>query len=321
MRSTMKIFMIGLLLCATSAWAQQPDLYSQINPLETAVNNGTATRAQQLDLAKLYIQAGRFYEAQQIGDKLLAIDPNDADAKTLRDQASKGITDIQMAQVAQAEARAKSAVATDQDRLALADAYYQSGSYAAAADIYAHLPASVMTRDERLRYARSLAWSNQLDQSERVYNTLLMEQPTPDLQLEYGRVLSWMGAQKASVDELTRIYNQTHTEDALIALANAKAWSGDRQGALQLLDQYMQSNPNSTQARQLEDQLRASPDLQIERVSRLIDVEPYNLALRVERAQLEMQAGRDSEALNDAKFVRDHTMQKIAALDQIESQA
>lgn len=320
MRSTMIFLAFCALLCGTSQ-AQQSDVYTQITPLETAVNSGTATRAQQLDLARLYIQVGRYYEAQTLTDRLLANDPNDAEAKAVRDQTSKGITDIQMAKVSAAEARAKSGEATDQDRLALADAYFESGSYAAAAELYAHLPASVMTRDERLRYARSLAWSSQLDRAETVYNDLLKEQSSPDLRLEYGRVLSWMGAGKASIDQLNDIYNTTHTEDSMIALANAKVWSGDREGALQLLDQYMQANPNSTQARTLADQLRQSPDLQIERVSRLIDVEPYNLALRVQRAQLEQQAGRDSEALNDVKFVREHTTQKIAALDQIESQA
>jgi len=100
MRSTMIILAVSLLLCAPSRAQQTTDVSSQITPLETAVNSGTATRSQQLDLARLYIQAGRFYDAQTLADKMLANDPNDADAKTLRDQASKGITDIQMAQVA-----------------------------------------------------------------------------------------------------------------------------------------------------------------------------------------------------------------------------
>jgi tetratricopeptide (TPR) repeat protein len=321
MRSRTINLAIALLICAISAIAQQGDPYSRINPLETAVNNGTATRAQQLDLARLYIEVGRFYEAQTIADRLLAADPNDADAKSIREQATSGLRDIQMRKVAEAEARAHRSDATDQDQLALADAYYQAGSYAAAADIYAHLPASMQSADVRLRYARSLAWSGQLDPAERAYSALLKEQSTPDLQLEYGRVLSWMGAQKASIETISDIYYQAPTEGAAIALANAKAWSGDREGALRVLTTFLLSHPTDIQASELLDQFRASPDRQIERVSRFIDLQPYNLALRVERVRLLVDAGRDSEALNDIKFVREHSRQNIAGLDELEQQA
>src|SRR5438105_12200167 len=322
MRSTTITLAIGLLLYAFAASAQQADLYSQITPLETAVSNGTATRAQQLDLGRLYIQAGRFYEAQTITEKLLAADPNDADAKAIRDQALNGIRDVGQRKVAEAEANADRSGATDQDQLALADAYYQAGSYAAAADIYGHLPASLQTRDLLLRYARSLAWSSQLDPAERTYSKLLEEQSTPDLHLEYGRVLSWMGAQKASVNTLSDIYyNSPHTEDAAIALANAKVWSGDREGAIRVLNSFLLSHPNGAQVQQLVDQLRASPDLRIEQIGKKIQLEPYNLALRVERARLLVDTGRDAEALNDIKFVREHSRQKIAGLDELEQRA
>ncbi|HEY8133910.1 MAG TPA: tetratricopeptide repeat protein, partial [Thermoanaerobaculia bacterium] len=317
MRLTKITLAIALLLCAMAAHAQQAD----INTLESALNNGTATRTQQLQLARLYIQSGRFYEASKIADQLLVSDPNNADAKAVREEATRGLRNIQDRRVAEAEAAAHKTGATDQDRLLLANAYFEAGSYGAAADVYAHLPASLQDRDTRLRYARSLAWSSQLDPAERVYSDLLKEQSTPDLQLEYGRVLSWMGAQKASVASLTDIYNSKHTEDAAVALANARAWNGDRDGAIRLLDQFVQDNPNATEARQLADQLRASPDVRLERLGKLIELQPYNLALHVEKARLLLDAGRDSEALNEIKFVRDHSREKIAGLDELEQRA
>ncbi len=320
MRPTKIIFAIALLLCATGAVAQQDDLYSKINPLEAAVNNGTATRSQQLDLARLYIQAGRFYEASKISGRLLAVDPNDTEAASVREQATRGLRDIQDRKLAEAEATARSSAGTDQDRLALANAYFEAGSYGAAADAYARLPASMQDLS-RLRRARALAWSSQLDAAERVYADLLKEQSTPELQLEYGRLLSWMGASRASIDALNDIYNTTHSEDAAVALANARAWSGDREGAIRLLDEFVQNNPNAAQARQLSDQLKASPDLRLERIGKLIELEPYNLAIRVERVRLLVDAGRDSEALKEIEFIRDHTSQKIAGLDELEQRA
>src|SRR2546423_7659779 len=112
------------MLLALSAFAQQDDLYSRITPLEQAVNSGTATPAQQLELARLYSRAGRFYEAKKIADQLVAASPNDADAASVRDDAARGLRDMQSKKVAEAEANAKRSGATDQDRRALADAYF-----------------------------------------------------------------------------------------------------------------------------------------------------------------------------------------------------
>ena len=317
MRSSRIALVTGLLLCASVALPQSVDLYSRITPLETAVTNGTATHDQQLELARLYIQTGRFYEASTITDRLLNTDPNDAAAQAVRDQATRGLRDIQDRKVAEAQKKANTS-GTDEDQLALANAYYEAGSYGAAAEIYSHMN---LDRDTRLRYARSLAWSSQLDRAERVYSDLLKEQSSPDLQLEYGRVLSWMGAQKASVETLSDIYNNTHTEDAAIALANAKAWSGDRDGAIRLLTDFTKDHPDASQARQLAENLRGSPDVRIERIGKLIVLQPYNLALHVEKARLLIDAGRDSEALNEIKFVRDHSSQKVSGLDELEQKA
>jgi hypothetical protein len=285
----------------------------------TTTNNSQPSRAQQMDLARSYMQSGRYYEATQAADRLLADDPNDAEAKELRANAARSLRDVQDKKVAEAEARAKSG--SDADRMALANAYYDAGSYAAAADIYAKMPAPMMDRDARLRYARSLAWSSQLDPAERAYAQLLQEQPDPTLQLEYGRLLSWMGASHAAVDRLADVYNSTHSEDAAVALANAKAWSGDREGAIRLLNDYVQTNPNAAQAKALSAQLSSSPELRLERVNKAIALQPYNLALQVEKARLEYDAGRYAQSLKTIQFVRDHSSQKIEGLDELQRMA
>lgn len=267
------------LLLSLTAYAQQRDLYSRITPLENSLNSGTATHAEKLELAQLYVDAGRQYEAVKLTDGLIAADPNDAEAQRIHDAASSQLRDAQNKKIADAQANAKRSGATDQDQLALADAYYEGGSYGAAADLYAHLPSSVMDRDARTRYARSLAWSGQHDRAERVYSQLIAEQSTPDLELEYGRVLSWMGASRAAIDTLQKAYNAHPTQENAIALANAMAWSGDRDGAIRLLDNFAQSNPNATEAAALSAQFRSSPDLRLERIDRMIAAQPYNLAL------------------------------------------
>ncbi|HXH41012.1 MAG TPA: hypothetical protein VNN08_20460 [Thermoanaerobaculia bacterium] len=319
MRSIANIFTVAVMLSTTAALSQQPDINSRINSLEVAVNSGAATPAQQLDLARLYIQENRFYEANRLAAAVLGKEPDNADAKALNDQSARGLHEVQDRAVADAEARANRSGATDQDRLALANAYFDAGSYGAAATTYARVPPALRDRDTRLRYARALAWSSRFDDAELVYSNLLKEQSTPDLELEYGRLLSWMGAQSLSVTTLTELYNKNQTEDAAVALANARAWNGDREGALRLLDDYVQAHPNAAQARQLSSDLRASPELRIERVSRMIEQAPYNLALRVERARLYAEAGRDGEALADVSFARDHAHGKITALDEIEA--
>src|SRR6184192_1993140 len=139
---------------------QQDNLYTRITPLEAAVSTGGATRAQKLELAGLYNQTGRYYEASKLTDALLASDPNDAEARVIGDAAAKGRRDAATQAVAAAEAKANAGGATDSDRLALADAYFDAGSYGTAAGYYSRLPQSMRTRDVRLREARALAWSS-----------------------------------------------------------------------------------------------------------------------------------------------------------------
>ncbi|HEY6136921.1 MAG TPA: tetratricopeptide repeat protein [Thermoanaerobaculia bacterium] len=274
----------------------------------------------QLDLARQYMQSGRYYEAQQAADRLLADNPNDAAAKDIRDNAARALRAMHDKTVAEAEARYK-ASGSDADRFALANAYFDAGSYGAAADIYAKSPPAVMDREARLRYARSLSWSSQLDPAERVYAQLLKEQPDPAVQLEYGQLLSWMGASRAAVDRLADVYNGTHSEDAAVALANAKAWSGDREGAIRLLNDFLQTSPNASKAKQLSAQLAASPELRLERVDKAITLQPYNLALQVEKARLQYDAGRYAATLSTIRFIREHSSQAIEGLDELERSA
>ena len=202
------------------------------------------------------------------------------------------------------------------DALTTANSYYDSGSYGVAADAYSKVPASMIDRDTRLRWARSLAWSSQLDAAERMYSQILRDNGTPDVELEYGRVLSWMGTSRAAVDTLQKVYAQNRSEDAALALANAMAWNGNREGAVALLDEF-----GSAKTKELADQMRSSPDIRIERVGKLIESEPYNLALQVEKARLLNDAGRYAESLGAIKSVREHAVHKIEGLDELEKAA
>jgi tetratricopeptide (TPR) repeat protein len=307
-----------LFACALPLLAQSDDLYSQIKPLETAVSSNSATHDQLVQLARLYIQGGRYYEASKIASRLLAQDPNDVDAAQLRDDSAAKLREVSTLAIAQAEANAAREGATDQDRLALANAYFDGGKYTAAADAYAKLPADTRDRTTRLREARALAWSSKYDAAERAYSALLREQSTPDVQLEYGRLLSWMGANRAAADALRSAHGQLANEESVIALANAEAWSGDRDHAIRMLTDFTDSHPDAAQARQLLAGMRTSPDVRIERMNKLIELDPYNLALRVDRARMELDATRYNEALNDVHFVRDHSLQRVDGLDELE---
>src|SRR5438045_1183406 len=112
---------IAALLCAIAAAAQTngDDLYASIKPLESAVAGGTASRADRLQLARLYIQAKRFHEAAKLADEALASSPDDPQAVSIRDDARRGLRDVSDARVAEAEAAARRQGATDQDRMAL----------------------------------------------------------------------------------------------------------------------------------------------------------------------------------------------------------
>jgi tetratricopeptide (TPR) repeat protein len=130
-----------------------------------------------------------------------------------------------------------------------------------------------------------------------------------------------MGAERLSVERLEKAHAALNTEDSAVALANARAWSGDRESAIRLLEEFTASHSGSREAEKALADLRMSPDLRIERLDRLIGLDPYNLALRVERARLLYDAGRYGETLRAIKFIREHTTHEVAGLAEIEQQA
>jgi len=268
---------------------------------------------QQIKLSREYMQSGRYYEASQIAARLLAIDPNDAEAAAIRDDASSRLKDVLNQRVADAERGG--------DQLALANAYFDAGRYDAALDLYGKLPASSRDRDVRLREARAMAWSGRFDAAERSYSTLLKEQSSPELQLEYGRLLSWMGATKPAVAHLRALDQQLGNEETAVALANAEAASGNREEAIRLLSDFTEKHADAIQAKALLRELRASPELRFEHINHLIEAEPYNLALRTERARMNLERAHYNEALNDVQFVRENSKNRVEGLDAIEKEA
>jgi len=269
---------------------------------------------QQIQLSRQYIDAGRYYEASQIASRLLAIDPNDSAAAAIRDDASAHMRQLANQRVMDAEKH-------PEDRLALANAYFDAGRFDAALDLYSQLPASERTRDVRLREARAMAWSGRFDAAERSYSALLKEESTPELELEYGGLLSWMGATKPAVEHLRALDQQLGSEETAVALANAEAASGNREEAIRLLENFTTQHNDAVQAKALLRELRASPDLRVEHVNHLIEREPYNLALRKERAQLNLDRGHYNEAISDVQFIHEHTKKKIDGLDDLEKEA
>lgn len=266
-----------------------------------------------------YIDSGRYYEAGKLAERLLAENPNDPEAAALRQEARAGLQKISEDKVRAAEQEANQPGATPEARRRLADAYFEAGRYVTAAESYAALPAAMRDREVRLRHARALAWSGNTDAAERIYTELLAESSDPELELEYGRALSWMGASRAAIERLSRVYETQKTEDAVVALANARAWSGDREGAIALLDAHIAANPTHAEASTLLIEMRSSPNLQIERVERMIEAEPYNLALHFEKARLLADAERWGEARRTIRFIDEHSSREVEGLDELKA--
>ncbi len=317
-KTTCPVLLACLLWSAVSL--AQSDVSSDLRPLETSVRSGTATREQQLALARLYNSSGRYYEASKLSSSLLNKNPADAEAIIVRDEAKRGLRDVNDRAVADAEARAARDGATDADRLALADAYFAAGSYGAAIEAYERA-GKTTDRDVQLRHARALAWSGRLDPAERIYADLVRDGASPELELEYGQLLSWMGASKPALARLEQLNATSPSEPVVLAVANARSWNSDREGAIKLLTDYTTAHPDAVEATKLLAELQSSPELRIEKVNRLIDAEPYNLALQIEKARLLVDAKRYSEALRTIRFIEDHSGGDIDGLDELTRRA
>ena len=102
------------MLFAGAALAQQT-AQQTIGSIETSYKTGTATRAQQLDLARAYNQVGRYYEASTIAKSILETDPTDSDAAAVRDEAVKGLRAAAQDKLNAAMTNAQRSGATDED--------------------------------------------------------------------------------------------------------------------------------------------------------------------------------------------------------------
>lgn len=307
----------AVVLCAFAA-AAAPQTTEDARTTIKRLEESAATRAEQLELARAYIEVGRYYEAKKLASAMTDADPNDTEAASLRDRASEQLRLIANQRLDDAIATAKRDGATDADRLELANAYFSAGRYREASDEYARLPATLMTTEVRLKQARALSWAGHHAAAEERYAALMADAPSPDLELEYGRTLSWMGAERPSIERLERAHASLNSEESVTALANARAWSGDREGAVLLLENYTASNADAREAQKLLEDMRMSADIRIERIDKLIDIDPFNLALRVQRARLLHDAGRYGESLRTIAFIREHSRENVAGLDELE---
>lgn len=276
------------------------------------------TQSEALQRGRELLAVGRYWEASEIAKRILATTPDDAEASLLLVESKQGLERIQQEKLQQADALVARGELTDEQRRDAANVYFSAGRYDTAARLYASLPDALRDRETRLRHARSLAWTSRLDEAELLYRALL-EEPQTDraLDLEYGRLLSWLGASVAARERLESVYAATGSDEAVIALANARAWGGDRAGALELLDSHLRAHPGAADAVTLRNEIASSGELQLERVNRLIEAEPYNLALRLERARLLIATAKYGRALDDLRFVEEHSERagdEVAAL-------
>jgi tetratricopeptide (TPR) repeat protein len=290
--------------------------------LEQRLEQGLATRAEILSLGAIYLEAGRSYEASKLAERLLALDSQDVEATALASRAKAALAENKQRRVAEAESAAKRPGASDENRLAYADALFSSGAYEDAVAIYRTLPQRLRTRDNRLREARSLAWRSRHDGAEQIYRDLVAEHPGDDeLELEYGRLLSWMGAYDAATQRLNSLYSRTKSTAAAIALSNVIAWSDQRAKGVEFLQQHVDRHPDDSEARTVLDEMLRSPALRLERLEALAEREPYNLALGVERARLLVENEQHGRALRVIESLKSKTTSPLPDLEQLERKA
>src|SRR5690349_5440895 len=103
MRACSTILLISFLMVCAPTFGQD-EAANTIAALEPAVKDGSATRAQQLDLARAYVTVGRYYEADQIAGRLITADANDQDAIAIRDQSKQQLRVAGQQRVTDAEA-------------------------------------------------------------------------------------------------------------------------------------------------------------------------------------------------------------------------
>jgi tetratricopeptide (TPR) repeat protein len=310
---------VSILAGAATLAAQAPA--ESLRSLEQQRESRTISDDGRIALGRIYVDRGRFYEAATLAKEVLAGDPENAGALALAADAQGGMKALQAKRVADAEAVAARRGATREEQFALAGAYFSAGRYPEAIGIWEKELRDGGPRDERMRYARALAWSGRRDAAERVYRQLLAEGSTPELELEYGRTLASLGAVRTAITRLEALYAASPSDEVAVALSDAWASDGNREKALGLLEAHRATGSNGEKVAERLESLRTTPHLRLERLGKLIEAEPYNLALRIERARLLLDAGRHREALRTIDFIAENSPEPPGELEELRARA
>lgn len=313
--------LLAMLAICVPLQAQETGSQPTIEQLETSVASGSATVRRQLELAQIYLDRQRFWEARELAQSVLSENPGSEPAQRIIAAAERELAQLRQTRIEEVDRILSTPGISVEQRLSAADTLFEAGQYLGAAEQYELVPERERTAQTRLRHARALAWSGRLDEAERIYAELHEEAPDPALDLEYGRLLSWMGATDAAVSKLRSAYEAEPAGDAIIALANAYAWEGRRTEALDLLDEHLASHPSDVEARVLRDQIASGNEIVIEQLTRRIEEEPFNLSLRLGRAQLLIDAGRYSAAIEDLDHVDRHSKRADSTVERLRNEA
>jgi len=224
MRNSRIILMICIVVvCAWPAVAQAQSAAdaraaATISSLEPIVAAGTATRAQQLELARAYADVGRYYESKKLAQALLGRDANDSDAIAVRDRAVQQLDLIARQRVEDAEAAARREGATAADREELANAYFAAGRLPEAMKIYRGLSPETYSEKTAIALANAHAWSGHRVRAVQVLSDFTARNPNAQ---DARALLDEM--QSSSELRIERLSDQIDADEYNLALRVARA--------------------------------------------------------------------------------------------------
>ena len=224
MRNSRIILMICIVVvCAWTAAAQTQSATdaraaATISSLEPIVAAGTATRAQQLELARAYADVGRYYESKKLSQRLLDGDATDNDAVAVRDRAVQQLDLIARQRVEDAEAAARREGATDADREELANAYFAAGRLPEAMKIYRGLSPETYSEKTAIAMANAHAWSGQRVRAVQVLSDFTARNPSAQ---DARALLDEL--QSSSELRIERLSDQIDADEYNLALRVARA--------------------------------------------------------------------------------------------------
>ena len=302
--------------------------YYRIATMERRIEADASDTAARLQLARIFLNLDRFYEAQEQAQAVLDYEPDQEQASRILGQAEIGVSQARRNRIEELKGILAEDTENFEAMLELARYYRDEVDYPEALRYYySYLKAFPQDRQARLEYARVLSWQpEQRESAISEYAILIEDQPENiDLRLTHLELLSAANALTAQetvlmaeIEDALRQQLSTNSEDAEALLFMGRLYQINSKWpeALDFYSAAIAASDRDQQGTPIADRIEsilALPDYQLAQLFTQVEVDPSDVLTRLILARQLFDLKRYYEAREQASRLLDYDPGNVEA--------